>query len=199
MLLECKNCEAIVNAEEICNYSIKVIETEYLIEVLIVYRLLKCPKCERPLLTMQQSIENEKLNDPTPIYPPSGKQVNPSLPKPLKSSYQEALQCFKARAFTASAIMCRKTVEGICDEHGIEPGRLKNRLEKMKENGIIENRLFEWAEVLRDSGNKAAHEINITISRQDASDIIDFTDALLEYVFTLNDKFNEFQARRLTT
>jgi hypothetical protein len=31
---------------------------------------------------------------------------------------------------------------------------------------------------------------------QDAKDIIEFTNALLEYVFTFNDKFNEFNKRR---
>ena len=66
----------------------------------------------------------------------------------------------------------------------------------MKTKGIIENRLFEWAEALRISGNEAAHDVQVTISPQDAKDIVDFTDALLEYVFTFRDKFNEFLERR---
>jgi hypothetical protein len=92
--------------------------------------------------------------------------------------------------------MCRKTLEGICDVHEISSGNLKSRLEKMKDKGIIEARLFEWAEELRISGNEATHDVNTTISKFDAIDIIEFTNALLEYVFTFNDKFNKFKKRR---
>ena len=63
----------------------------------------------------------------------------------------------------------------------------------MKEKGIIENRLFEWADALRISGNEAAHGVNSNISSQDAKDILEFTHALLEYVFTFQEKFEEFK------
>ena len=92
--------------------------------------------------------------------------------------------------------MCRKTLEGICSAHGITVKYLGTSLKEMKDKGIIENRLFEWAEALRISGNEAAHDVNIKISSQDAKDIVEFTDALLEYVFTFRDKFDEFKKRR---
>ena len=66
----------------------------------------------------------------------------------------------------------------------------------MKDINLIENRLYEWAEALRITGNEAAHDINKKISKQDAKDIIDFTDAILEYVFTFRKKLDEFLARR---
>lgn len=46
------------------------------------------------------------------------------------------------------------------------------------------------------SGNEAAHDVNVTISAEDARDILEFTNALLEYVFTFRDKFEEFKKRR---
>jgi hypothetical protein len=92
--------------------------------------------------------------------------------------------------------MCRKTLEGICSEHGIIERTLAASLEKMRSAGIIDSRLFEWANALRISGNEAAHGVATTFSREDAQDIIEFSRALLEYVFTFRDRFEAFQQRR---
>jgi hypothetical protein len=132
----------------------------------------------------------------TCLYPRPDNRVNPNLPLPLQAAYKEALACFKSKAFTATAIMCRKTLEGICVEHGAAGRTLVLSLKELKDKGIIENRLYEWADALRISGNEAAHDVNVTISAEDARDILEFTNALLEYVFTFRDKFEEFKNRR---
>ena len=61
---------------------------------------------------------------------------------------------------------------------------------------IIENRLYEWADALRISGNEAAHGVKLQISQKDAKDILEFTHALLEYVFTFQEKFDQFKSRQ---
>ncbi len=193
MLIECKTCEAVVDAEILKSYEITDDGFSFLEYK---YSFLKCPQCNEPILTLQVQANAEGWDKPKRIYPLQDKQVNQSFPKPIKNAYQEALDCFKNESFTAAAIMCRKTLEGICRVHGIKTANLQSDLREMKDKGIIESRLFEWAEALRIFGNEAAHDINTTISMQDAKDIIEFTNALLEYVFTFNDKFNEFNKRR---
>ena len=185
MIIECKKCEALVNAEVLAKYNYKNQHGN-----IVVYSFLKCPNCELPLLT------EDDLWGVTRIYPPYDQRVNPNLPLPLQNSYEEALACFKSKAYTATAIMCRKTLEGICTEHGVKGHNLVSALKEMKDKGFIENRLFEWADELRISGNKAAHDIKVSISVEDARDILEFTNALLEYVFTFRDKFEEFKKRR---
>ena len=69
-------------------------------------------------------------------------------------------------------------------------------LQEMKNQGIIENRLFEWADMLRISGNEAVHDLSVTISADDARDIIEFTNALLEYLFTFRDKYTQYIKRQ---
>lgn len=192
MFVECKHCEAVVNGEELHSYEAYDPEQGPPIK----YSFLKCPKCWAPFLVFQENYGDGWDDDPYRIFPPQDKRVNPSFPEPIKNAYQEALACFKSKAFTATLIMCRKTLEGICSAHGITVKNLGESLKEMKINGIIENKLFEWAEALRISGNEAAHDVNITVSSQDAKDIIEFTDALLEYVFTFRDKFDEFKKRR---
>jgi hypothetical protein len=185
MILECKQCEALVNAEELSRYELN--EDDWP----ITYTFLKCPKCQRPLLA------EEDIFGPERVYPPSDNRINPNLPEPLRVAYGEALACFKSKAHTATAIMCRKTLEGICVEHGVKARTLVSSLKELKDRGIIESRLFEWADALRISGNEAAHDVKVTISAEDARDILEFTNALLEYVFTFRDKFEAFKKRRM--
>jgi hypothetical protein len=94
-------------------------------------------------------------------------------------------------------MMCRKTLEGICSAHGVKSsGTLAAQLKKLKDNGVIESRLLEWADALRTMGNEAAHGVESVISPEDARDTIEFTEVLLEYIFTYRDKFEEFKKRR---
>lgn len=186
MILECKKCEALVNAELVASYDYQS-DTWGSGK----FSLLKCPRCEGPFLT-----DEDSWFGLIPMYPPTDSHVNPNLPSPLKSAYTEAKSCFKSKAYTATALMCRKTLEGICVEHGAKGHNLVSSLKELKDKGVIESRLYEWADALRISGNEAAHDVNVTISPEDARDILEFTNALLEYVFTFRDKFEDFKNRR---
>lgn len=192
MILECKKCQALVNAEYIAHYDFVFDDEEIgVTNMPSRYELWKCPNCNKPFL-----LDNDDVFGVAVLYPPEDNRVNPGLPAPLKSAYREAISCFKAKAYTATAIMCRKTLEGICVEHGVRGNNLVSNLKELKDKGIIENRLFEWADALRISGNEAAHDVTVTISPEDARDILEFTNALLEYIFTFRDKFEEFKKRR---
>jgi hypothetical protein len=78
----------------------------------------------------------------------------------------------------------------------VKKPNLVNGLKELKERGIIESNLFEWANELRIHGNEAAHDVNITTTPQDARDVVEFTHALLEYIFTFKEKFEAFKKRR---
>jgi hypothetical protein len=47
-------------------------------------------------------------------------------------------------------------------------------------------------------GNEAAHDVNITVSREDASDLLDLAEAVAEYLYTIKEKFESFSKRRST-
>ena len=190
MIVECKYCEALVDAKILKDYIILVPEYGDHFK----YSFLKCPKCDEPILVSQAEYI-DGWGDPHRLYPIQEK-INPFFPEPLKKAYSEAQACFKAKAYTASAIMCRKTLEGICREHKIKENNLESSLKKMKEEGIIESRMFEWANTLRISGNEAVHDLSVTVAPEDARDIMEFTNALLEYVFTFKDKYEQYKKRQ---
>ena len=196
MLVECSTCEAIVDGEVIADYT----QYDEQSDMTGKYSFLKCPRCANPFIMLQVDDGSNPAivnwDEPRRLYPPLEMGVSLSIPNSLRLAYDEARSCFRAKAYTATAIMCRKTLEGIADENKITVRNLATALKEMKDKGIIENRLYEWADTLRISGNEAAHGVNTRLSQQDAKDILEFTHAILEYVFTFQEKFQQFKNRQ---
>lgn len=194
VLLDCEYCQGAVNAEVVASY-------EHAGEdCLSRFIFAKCPGCGTPFVALQENwgswSEEQHFEDPVK-YLPRPKTVSRDVPKDIAASFTEATDCFtRARAHSATAIMCRKTLQGICVAHSIDRPNLAHALRQLQDDGHIETRLYDWANELRLSGNEAAHNVAAKLSREDAQDILDFTNALLEYVFTFRDKFDAFKKRR---
>ncbi|MGE5292526.1 MAG: DUF4145 domain-containing protein [Micromonosporaceae bacterium] len=118
------------------------------------------------------------------------------IPEPLRKIYEEARACIRVKAYTSAAVMSGRALEGICDLHGVKGATLQNRLAKMRDEGLIDGRLWEWAEVLRAVRNSAAHFRVESIAKQDAEDVVAFTEALLDYLYVLTTRFNALKQRR---
>jgi len=190
MILECKHCAAVVDATILHQY-----EDDDTEEPPATWYFCKCPRCTLPMLAIGDVCDED--GPPRRVFPPAERrELGIAVPKNIQAAFKEAVQCFKGKAFTASAIMCRKTLEGLCAAHEAKAGNLAKRLAKLRDDGVIETRLFEWAEELRVLGNEAAHGVDSTVSRQDCEDILEFTEALAQYVFTYRHKFQQFKERR---
>jgi len=141
-------------------------------------------------------VEGDKWDTPYLLFPAGDLRVNPNAPRDIQAAFEEACACYRAQAYTASAIMCRKTLEGICDAHAVTERTLAASLKKMKDGGLIDERLFEWSDSLRVAGNEAAHGVGLSIAQPDAKDILEFTNAILDYLFSYRNRFEQFKKRR---
>jgi len=150
-LVECRSCQAVVSTQRMAGYSA-------LIDGDIPQRFSfgMCPQCSSPLLVGEEWYGNqgevEVWSDPYRLYPPPDDILSPGIPKGVRQSHSEALRCFKAQAHSATAIMCRRTLERACAEHGINEQNLAESLAAMKAEGLIEARMLEWADALRIAG-----------------------------------------------
>jgi hypothetical protein len=108
----------------------------------------------------------------------------------------EAERCFDARAFVACAVMCGRTLEGICRHFKTQSSYLAQGLKELKERQLIDARLFDWSEALRAARNASAHATDETVSKEDARDLLDLVHAVCEYVFVLSSKFEAFMTRK---
>ena len=199
VLAACANCKATVGATVEGSYERYLDEPGYKLR----WSLLSCPTCNSPLVIMQDD-EDARYSDGeagwgrhATVYPePVERQLGLAVPAPIRSAFGEARACQEAKAYTACAIMCRKVLEGVCSTHGAMGNSLAANLKKLSDNGDLDKRLYEWSTTLRMFGNEAAHDVNVTVSREDASDLLDLAEAVAEYLYTFKQKFDDFQARR---
>ncbi|MFK0288789.1 DUF4145 domain-containing protein [Streptomyces sp. NPDC090499] len=167
------------------------------------YTLVSCDKCRAPQLLVQTA-QMEAGNvwgwtDPIREWPSdSSGPLSPSIPMAIAREMREARACFGAKLYTATAVMVRRTLEGMCVDQGTRKKALFDALGELRDADKIEGRLFDWAQALRVLGNQGAHFSKDAVSREDARDALDLAEALLDYIYVFTAKYAEFQLRRST-
>lgn len=160
----------------------------------------KCPECQSATLYLQEHIGNPAVNDGWDdfwqAYPPQARRMSTAVPRALRADHEEARRCLQAKCYTAAAIMARRLVEGICDDQGYKSRDLYGSLRKMRDAGVIDGRLYEWADAGRQVGNEGAHASGVSVKRDDAEEVLNFVEGLLDYLYVFQARFQEFQERR---
>lgn len=195
MIIECPNCESKVDAIE--KGEVESLDDDYGIPTKVV--LVECPICKSPILgdtdLIQVGREKWDWRDLTRVWPNPDNDIDGEIPDIARNSLLEARMCYKAKAYSACAVMSGRAIEGVCLHHSTKKKTLAGGLKELKDSGAIDKRLFEWGDELRKHRNIGAHATDEKISREDAKDLLDFAAAICEYVFVLNAKFLRFQER----
>lgn len=165
-----------------------------------IYYVCLCRRCSSPFLIRESytgvPAEFESKSSEEVLFPSASRLPLDGISPALKRTYEQALQCYGASLFEPCVLMCRRTLEAICHELGAGGRTLQAKLDTLAKGGLIDGRLREWAHGIRAVGNEAAHDFVADISNEDARDVLDFTEAILMYVFILRSRFDAFQARR---
>lgn len=140
--------------------------------------------------------EKNPWTDLVRVYPKPTRPLGRNVPEPVQTSLREADKCLQIGAHTAAAAMAGRALEAVCRHYSTKDTYLGAGIKELRDKGIIDARLYEWSEELRDQRNIAAHATETNISAQDAEDIVAFTYAIVEYVFMLTKKFEEFKKRK---
>jgi len=195
MAVHCPSCDAVTIGEP-RGFTVYYDETDGPPER---WTLLRCPNAH-PLLVVQNEYNGSRMrfddDEPFRVYPPQDRQLSWAIPVELRDAHEEARRAFHGKAYKACVVMCGRTLEGACQVQGVEERSLQLSLAKMKEDGHIDGRLLEWAELLRDVRNAAAHFNTEEVSRQDAEDCLAYNEALLDYLYVLKGRFDAMKARR---
>lgn len=217
-IVDCSTCNAKVAAEEKgrANRSGMDYETNEPYG----YRLLvgECPSCHTFLVGESQQIgfagidaEYDEWSDAVRVYPKPAKAFSSSrIPKVVKDSLFEADRSMQANANIAACVMLGRALEALCrdvldpTEAQKEAGdaatpkkkvMLGEGIKRLREAKIIDDRLYDWSQQLQAFRNLAAHPEDIDISRNDTEDLQTFVYAIVEYVYDLTDRYNEFKSR----
>lgn len=159
------------------------------------WRLVQCTSCWHPSVQAREDYGRGFEDDDPVIVFPAPQRISPSVPRPLRREWEEARSCLDAKAYTACGVMVRRTLEGTCKDQGVKAKTLARGLRELRDKGLIDGILAEWADALRILGNQSAHFTGKEISRQDAEDSLAFAEALLDHLYVLRKRFAEFQKR----
>lgn len=205
--LFCPTCNILVQARVIARGSggfrndavnpLDEVDTEYHGEH---YSVALCGGCNGPFLVRESLFgipgEFESVTEERLLFPVTTRRNLDGAPEPVQRSMEQAERSFGTASYDAAALMCRRAVEASCKTLAAAGSNLAQQLEDLCAKGHIDQKLLRWAHGVRLIGNDAAHEADQPIRMEDARDIIDLTEALLMYLFSLDKRFREFEARR---
>jgi len=178
----------------------------------------KCPRCNAMLAGESTQTSFEGLNadfdvwsDPVRVYPNPPKTFSSGrIPRVVTDSLLEADRSLKAGANIAACVMLGRSLEAVCHDiinsHAAKSTATKTRTAKknptlaqgitqLRDLGVIDQRLYEWSQELRAFRNLGAHPVDTAISLSDAEDLHSFAYAIVEYVYDLSDRYEEFKCR----
>lgn len=186
MIIECDRCEARVDAEVVGEYELEHTQEGKPVSWLF----LRCPGCGVPMVAYQW----KGAPKPERFHPPLWR-ANSRYPEAVRKSLEEARKCLRTGAYAATLLMCRRTIEAMCRSFSHKFRSLAGSLLDLHVADVLDERLFQWADELRVLSNQASHDFASRLTQQDASDLIGFTEAILDYAFTSKQRFADFKRR----
>jgi hypothetical protein len=181
-----------------------------------------CPSCNTILVGHCTQLDFEgydapedRWSDVERVFPKPAKAFSSDrIPRVLTDSLTEAARSLQANANMAACLMLGRALEALCRDvldnfngkqpkiAAVAPGRPSKRpimlgegLKALRENKVIDDRLYDWSQQLRAFRNLAAHPEDVAISREDAEDLQTFVYAIVEYIYDLADRYREFSER----
>jgi hypothetical protein len=186
-----------------CNVRVKAASVAFVLEPEvgdIGYFLVSCPSCRNPIFCQAWSIQDEldsySWNTAERLWPQaSNRQLSSAIPVLAAEDIRDAQKCLHNGIVSAAVVLCGRALERLIHDKTDEK-TIARGLRALREKGIIDQKLFEWADALRQERNLGAHATEKKISRENAEDTIDFVLAIYDYVYTLTEKYERFMQRK---
>jgi hypothetical protein len=201
-LIECPTCEAMMGTE-IKGQVVEGPEDDgppFATRI----SLCECPKCHGALVgvEMEDTPYEGDFDAPTRVWPSPRKYISFKIPVAIRQSLNEAEKCLRGKAYTATVGMCGRALEATgrhfypSTSDKSKPLMLKQAIDKLAADKIIDGRLHKWGIALQGERNLAFHPSGTDFKKQDALDVFKFATNICEYIFVLTAEFDEYEKRR---
>jgi len=211
-IVDCPICKAKVAAEEAGRAERSYFDDEAGEPVGRRLYVGKCPRCSTMIAgtSHQTGFENydseyDQWSDVVRVYPQPPKTfASYRIPNTVKQSLLEGDKSIQAGASMAACVMFGRALEAVCrdilldsKEKTTKRMMLGEGIKELKAKNVIDQRLFDWSQQLQAFRNIAAHPEGTPISREDAEDLQVFVHAIIEYIYDLADRYEEFKQRQI--
>lgn len=159
---------------------------------------LKCNNCSGYVMTLWSASEMGGIHDYR-LLPFSLRTENfpKHWPETVGRYWVQARRNLVDENWDAAALMARSSLQAAIREQGGEGKNLHQEIEDLARKGILPAIMKEWSHNVRELGNDSAHphpEQKPT-DKIDAADIVSFLDFLLEYLYTLPKRIEDYRVR----
>jgi HEPN domain-containing protein len=117
------------------------------------------------------------------------------IPERARRDIEDAQKALAHGIYSAAAVLCGRALARLIKKKA-RASMIGAGLAELKEKGVIDQRLFDWAEALRKERNLGSQASEEETTKENARDIVDFTVAVFEYVYTVSEKYDKYVARR---
>jgi len=168
------------------------------VSVYKVYSTLMCSTCSQPTLRQTNmlyfEVDTELVEASTEtLYPIEMAQLS-NLPEAIERKYKAALKVRYIEP-NACAVLIGRTLEAICNHEKAQGKDLAHKLDYLASTGRIPQTLAQMAHQARQFRNLGAHDDEDEVTETDVPMIIDFAEAILEYLYVAPAKIEAVQAR----
>lgn len=118
-------------------------------------------------------------------------------PESIGRYWLQAKRSLSDENWDAAAVMARSALQLALRDHKATGANLKQEIQDLANKGLLPPNMRDWSDHVRELGNDSAHprpEQGPT-DPQDARDIVEFLDFLLEYLYTLPHRIDLYRKR----
>lgn len=185
--------------EEIWDYSYDPFKPIDIISYRKEWYLYLCPVCKEMTMERNSSFsEDIEPNGKPIIYEeiiyPSFAINEHYIPKGVKDAFDAAL---KVRNLDGAicVLALRRALEKMCKHKGAKGKDLFSKLKDLQEKKILPPIMDDISYILRKEGNSAAHADDVEFDQGTVNLMIEFTQIIFDYVYTLPEKIKKAQER----
>lgn len=155
IVIDCPHCEVRIQAEATSWVTHEDSDAGFF--------LVRCPSCRRPLFgtatTYQNQYNNWAWDTAERLWPtPSVGDLGLAIPDAARRDIKDAQKCLSHGIYSAAAVLCGRALERLIKEKA-GANMIGKGLAELKAKGIIDERLFAWAEALRKERNIGAARV----------------------------------------
>jgi|SRR5215469_12360217 len=161
----------------------------------VTWWILECAACSRITVEEHHALDygNVFEGNSSIHYPPTKLSLD-YLPDVVRKAYMAARKVRNVEP-NACAVLIGRTLEAACNQENAQGRVLADKLKFLANSGRIPDTLVEMAQYVKELRNMGAHNAEDEVTEEDVPIMLDFLEAILEYLYVAPAKIEAVRAR----